>query len=266
MEKELGKPVVIINRDGGGGIVGAEEVSKAKPDGYTLGLITNSLILQKYASEAHVDYKLFAPISIINEDAATITVNGKAPWKSAAEFIEAAKKEPEKIRISNSGPGAIWHVAALKLGRDTGTKFLHVPFKGGNPAAVAVAGNHVEATTASAAEVMSLVQDGSLKILGIASEKRQPLFPDVPTLKEQGINTTIGVWRGLVAPAGTPPEIIELLNKSVEKAVNSTQYKDFMSKGGYGILHIPAKEFGAYMDKDDATYAELFKEINSQKK
>ncbi|PZE22352.1 tripartite tricarboxylate transporter substrate binding protein [Paenibacillus xerothermodurans] len=266
MEKQLGKPIVVVNRNGGGGLVGFQEIAKAKPDGYTIGLIRNSLILQKYAGETHVDHKSFEPIAVINQDAATITVSGKAPWASAKEFIDAAKKEPEKIRISNSGPGAIWHVAALALGRDTGAKFTHVPFQGGNPAAIAVAGNHVEATTASAGEVQSLVQDGSLKMLGIASEQRLPQFPDVPTLKEQGINTVIGVWRGLVAPKGTPPAIVEALDKAVAQAVASNEYKAFMNTGGYGILHVPAKDFGAFMDKDDAAYGELFKEINAAKK
>lgn len=266
MEKALGKPMVIVNRNGGGGLVGFQEIANAKPDGYTIGLITNSLILQKYAGEAHVDYKSFEPISVINQDAATITVNAKASWNSAKEFIEAAQKEPGKINISNSGPGGIWHVAALTLGRDTGAKFTHVPFQGGNPAAVAVAGGHVDATTASAGEVQSLVSSGQLKILGLAAAERLPNLPDVPTLKEQGIHTEIGVWRGLVAPKGTPSEVVEVLKKAVDKAVVSSEYKDFMKNGGYGILHISGKDFGSFMEKDDTNYGELFKEINSQKK
>jgi tripartite-type tricarboxylate transporter receptor subunit TctC len=264
IEKDLGKPVVVENKSGAGGIVGFQEIAKAKPDGYTIGMITNSLLLQKYVNQTFVDYKSFEPIALINQDPASLTVKADAPWKTAKEFMEEAKSG--KVSVANSGSGGIWHVAALALGKNSGVEFKHVPFQGGNPAAVAVMGGHVQATTVSAAEVQSVVQSGGLKILGVASENRLPQFPDVPTLKEQGINTVIGVWRGLVVPKGTPKEIVDILDKAVEKAINTSQYKDFMNKGGFGIMHVPAKDFGAFMDKDDANYAELLKGVGNQKK
>ncbi|MFS0862004.1 tripartite tricarboxylate transporter substrate binding protein [Fredinandcohnia sp. 179-A 10B2 NHS] len=258
MEQDLGKPVVIVNKEGGGGVVGFKEIANSKADGYTIGFISNSLLLQKYSSETFVDYKSFEPITLVNQDPASLAVPANSPYKTADEFIAAAKAENGKFRISNSGPGGIWHVSALKLGIDNGIEFTHVPYEGGNPAAVAAAGGFVEGTTVSAAEVSSLVDAGELKILGIASEERLPQFPDVPTLQEQGVDTVIGVWRGFVAPKGTPKEIIDSLNASISKAVETDEYKEFMNNGGFGIRYIPSSDFGPFMDDEDQNYKTLF--------
>ena len=220
MEKDLGKPVVVVNKPGGGGLVGFKQIAAAKPDGYTVGINTNSQILQKYSASSYLDWRVFSPIALHNYDPAAFTVKIDAPWKTIEEALAFAKANPMKMRVSNSGPGAIWHVAAALLGSKTGVQFTHVPYGGGNPAAVAVAGGHVEATTASPAEVGTLVKGGKLRILAIAANKREPLFPDVPTFKERGIDFTFGVWRCLVAPKDTPKEIIARLEKSANKAVH----------------------------------------------
>lgn len=261
MEKELGTTIVIINRDGGGGIIGFQDIANSKPDGYTVGIVTNSMILQKYANDNHVDYKSFEPIAVFNYDAASLTVKADARWNTAAEFIEEAKANPGKLSISNSGPGAIWHVAAIAIGAASGAEFKHVPFGGANPAAVAVSGGHVDATTASAAEVSAMVESGDLKILGIAAEERLSLLPDVPTLKEQGIDAAIGVWRGLVAPKGTPADVIAKLEAAVETAVNSQEFVEFMNNGNFGIIYKSSEEFRSFMEEEDAVYAEMFKQI-----
>lgn len=262
LEKDLGKPFVVVNKTGGGGAVGFQAIASAKPDGYTIGLISVTMILQKYSATTYVDYKTIKPIALINEDPASLTVNSEAPWKTLSEFLEEAKKEPGKIRLSNSGPGAIWHVAALALEKKTGVKFTHVPYQGGNPAAVALAGGHVEGTTVSPPEVASLVEAGKLKILAIPTNERVAQFPDVPTFKELGIDFTFGTWRAVAAPKETPDEIIEVLAKSIKKALDTQHFKDFMEKGGYGMSYMDAEELAAYMNKLDAQFAELFKDIS----
>ena len=261
MEQELGKPVVIVNREGGGGVVGFKEVAAAEPDGYTIGFISNSLVLQKHSSQTYQDWEAFEPITLVNQDPASLAVKADAPWETASDFIEEAKKNPGKFRISNSGPGGIWHVSALKLANDNGVEFSHVPYDGGNPAAVAAAGGFVEATMVSAAEVSSLVDAGELKILGVAAEERLPQFPDVPTLKEQGVDTSVGVWRGFVAPKGTPQEIVDALDAAVSNAVETQEYKTFMSNGGYGIRHASSSDFASFMAEEDANYKQLFESI-----
>ncbi len=257
MEKDLGKPVVVVNKPGGGGLVGFNTIAAAKPDGYTVGVNTNSQILQKYSASSYCDWRSFAAIGLFNYDPAGFTVNVSAPWKNMKEALDFAKANPGKIRIGNSGPGAIWHVAAALLASKTGVQFTHVPYGGANPAAVAVAGGHVEATSCSPAEVGTLVRGGKLRILAIAADKREALFPDVPTFKESGIDFSFGVWRCLVAPKNTPKEALSRLESAVRKAVNDPKFKDFMTKNGFGQAYQTPAEALATMAKDEKDFEKI---------
>ena len=251
MQKDLGKPVVVVNKPGGGGLVGFKQLAAAKPDGYTLGITTNSLILHKYSSSSYLDWRELAPIALHNNDPAGFTVNVDAPWKTIKEALDYARANPMKMRVGNSGPGAIWHVAAAMLGSKTGAQFTHVPYGGAAPAATALAGGHIEATSVSPAEVGTLIKGGKLRLLAIASEKRDPLFSDVPTFKESGIDFVMGVWRCLEAPKGTPKEIISKLENSVRTAVNDPKFKDFMTKNGFGQAFMGPAESAAVMARDE---------------
>ena len=257
MEKDLGKPVVVVNKPGGGGLVSFNQLASAKPDGYTLGNLTTSLILQKYSASSYVNWREFAPIAIYNNDPSSFTVKIDAPWKTLKEALDYAKANPGKMRISNSGPGAIWHVAAALLANMVGAKFTHVPYGGGNPAAVAAAGGHVEATSVSPAEVGTLVRGGKLRILAIASEKRDPLFPDVPTFKEAGVDFVFGTWRCLAAPKNTPQEIISKLENSLKKAVQDPKFKDFMTKNGFGQAYLGPAESIATMAQNEKDFEKI---------
>ena len=256
MEKNLGKPVVVVNKPGGGGLVGFNQIAVAKPDGYTIGVTTNSIILHKYAASSYLDWRELAPIALHNNDPAGFTVKIDAPWKTIKEALDYAKANPMKMRISNSGPGAIWHVAAA-LGSKTGVQFTHVPYGGANPAAVAVAGGHVEATSVSPAEVGTLIKGGKLRLLAIASDKRDPLFNDVPTFKESGIDFVFGVWRCLVAPKNTPKEVIAKLENSVKIAVNDPKFKDFMTKNGFGQAYLGPAESAALMAQNEKDFEKI---------
>ncbi len=251
MAKDLGKPVVVVNKPGGGALVGFKATAAAKPDGYTLGISTTSQILQKYSASSYLDWRVFSPIAMHNYDPAAFTVKVDAPWKTIEEALAFAKANPMKMRVSNSGPGAIWHVAAALLGSKAGVQFTNVPYGGANPAVVALAGGHVEASTASPAEVGMLVKSGNLRILAIAANKRDPLYPDVPTFKEKGIDFTFGVWRCLVAPKDTPKEVIAKLEKSANKAVHDPLFVEFMVKNGFGQAYMGPAESAALMAQDE---------------
>ena len=266
VEKDLGKPVVVVNKTGGGGLVGFQTVANAKPDGYTIATVSTSMILQKYAALTYVDRTRVEPIAMINVDPSAFTVKGDAPWKTLNEALDWAKKNPGKLRVSNSGPGAIWHICAATLEKKAGVKFTHVPYKGGNPAAVAVAGGHVEATTASPAEVSSFAQAGKLRILAISSEERDARFPDVPTYKESGVDLVIGTWRAIVAPKGTPEEVITKLSASIKKAVHSPKYKAFLEKGGFGWAYQGPEELGATMKRNDEDFSKVIPGLGLKKK
>lgn len=247
MEKDLGKPVVVVNKTGGGGIVGFRYIADAKPDGYTIGVNSTSQLLQKYSASSYVDWKNISPIALVNLDPAAFTVNANSPWKTIDDAMAYAKTNSMKVRVANSGPGAIWHVSAAMLGNIAGVQFTHVPYKGGKPASVAVAGGHVEATSVSPAEVGTLVKGGTLRILAIASDKRDPLFPDVPTFRERGIDFSMGVWRAVIGPKGMPTDTVARLEASVHKAVNDPAFKEFMAKNGYGQAYMGSAETTAFM-------------------
>ena len=257
MQKNLGKPVVVVNKPGGGGLVGFKQLAAAKPDGYTLGITTNSLVLHKYSSSSYLDWRELAPIALHNNDPAGFTVNVDSPWKTIKEALDYARANPMKVRVGNSGPGAIWHVAAAMLGSKTGVQFTHVPYGGAAPAAVALAGGHIEATSVSPAEVGTLIKGGKLRLLAIASEKRDPLFSDVPTFKESGIDFVMGVWRCMEAPKDTPKEIIAKLENSVKTAVNDPKFKDFMTKNGFGQAFMGPAESAAVMAQDEKDFEKI---------
>ncbi len=259
MEKELGKPVLVMNKPGGGGTVGFSEIARSKPDGYTLGLTTNSMLLQKYVSVNFVDHKLFNHFSMVNEDPASLTVPANAKWNTMQEFIEDAKKNPGKFRVSNAGPGTSMHAVALQLEKLAGVTFTHVPYNGGNPAAVAVAGGHVEATVVSPAECASLVDAGKLKILAVAAVERLAKYPRVPTYKECGYDLAAGVWRALAVPRGTPADIVAVLEKALKKAAESKEYREFLATGGYGFRYMGSAEMQKYVDRQSDEYDALFK-------
>ena len=266
MEKDLGKAVIVVNKEGGGGVVGFQTIAAAKPNGYTIGNITLSTILQKYSALVYVEHTKFAPIGLFNMDPSAFTVKADSPWKTLKEAMDWAKANPGKLRISNSGPGAIWHVAAAMLENTAGVKFTHVPYKGGNPAAVAVAGGHVEATTVSPAEVSSLVKAGKLRMLAICSDERDPSFPDVPTFKEAGVDLSFGTWRALVAPAGTPDDVVKLLADELNKIANSPEYKEFLKKGGFGEGYRNPQDFLALLKKYDEEMGKVVPSLGLKKK
>lgn len=262
MEKELGKTIIILNKPGGGGTVGFAELVRSKSDGYTLGTTTNSMLLQKYVSVNYVEHNLFNFISMINEDPASLTVKADAPWNTMQEFIADAKKNPGKFRVSNAGPGTSMHAVALQLEQVAGVEFTHVPYEGGNPAAVALAGGHVEATVVSPAECASLVTAGKLKTLAVAAVERLPIIPDVPTYRECGYDLAGGVWRALSVPKKTPPEIVAILEAAIKKAVESKEYRDFLNTGGFGFRYLGSEEMNGYVDAQSAEYDELFGDLD----
>lgn len=257
-EKRLGKPIVIQNKPGGAGAVSFQFLAAAKPDGYTLAMTTTPLLLQRYVSTTFVPYKGLTHIAIVNEDPAAVSVPADSPCKNLQDFVDMVKKNPGKIRISNAGPGSAWHAMALRFEAMVGAPVVHVSYQGGNPAAVAAAGGHVEATFVSPAEVAPLIAGGKVRMLAVASNQRDPNFPDVPTFKEQGVDLVGGVHRCISAPKNLPPEILAKLEAAIKHATEQPEYKAFMKTSGLGQRFLSGKALNDYLDNLDATYAKLF--------
>lgn len=265
MEKDIGTGIAVVNKPGAGGAVGWKELAAAKPDGYTLGYMSSSMIFKTYQGVSGIDYKNYIPIGMNSESPFSVTVNAKSKWKTLKEFINYAKAHPKEIRVSNGGTGAIWHLSALSFAMKTGVQFDHIPYKGGKAAAAALAGGHVEATFVTPPEVASLVQAGKLRMLAVGSDKKDPNFPNVPTVKESGYNLSLGVWRGLCAPKGTPVKIINKLSKSFEKAILSERYKTFANKAGFDVVFLNNKELEKRISNDAKQAKPLIEQISKKK-
>jgi tripartite-type tricarboxylate transporter receptor subunit TctC len=210
-EKQLGVTITVENRTGGGGAIGHAAIKNARPDGYTLGMITFELNSLPQQGLIDFTYKDFDPLIRVNADAATLTVKADAPYNTVKEFVEYAKAHPGEISIGNSAPGSVWHIGAGLLANETGIQVKHIPFEGAAPAVTALAGGHIQAVSVSLAEVKSQLDAGNVKCLGIMDTKRSELYPNIPTFIDQGYNITYATWRGIALPKGVNPEIKKIL-------------------------------------------------------
>lgn len=232
--KHFPQPMVIVNKPGAASSIGFTDVAHAKPDGYKLGIITVNLAILPALNLTKVTVEDYIYIARLNNDPSAITVRADAPWKTIEEFLDAARKAPGKLQVGNAGVGDAWHVAALALEEKTQTRFSHIPFQGGNPAVMSLIGGHVDAVTVSPGEVAA----GKLRMLAVMADQRMPgVFAQTPTFKERGIDLTVGAWRGLVAPKGTPDAVIHRLKEMARKAGNEASFRETLEKTNLGYSY-----------------------------
>ncbi|MCL1818008.1 MAG: tripartite tricarboxylate transporter substrate binding protein [Spirochaetaceae bacterium] len=252
-EKQLGQTIAVENRTGGGGAIGHAAIKNARPDGYTIGMITfelNSLPQQGLIDFTYTDYD---PLIRVNADAATLTVKADAPYNSIKEFVDYCKQNPGRVSIGNSAPGSVWHIGAGLLANETGIDVKHVAFEGAAPAVTALAGGHIQAVSVSLAEVKSQLDAGNVKCLGIMDTKRSALYPNIPTFQDQGYNITYYTWRGLAAPKGLDPAIRETLVKAFSAAMQDPAFVEQATKLNLNLAFLPPAEFNAFLkDNFDA--------------
>lgn len=260
--KHLSQSVVVLNRPGASGAIGWNEVINAKPDGYKLAVVTVELVTLPHIGLAKFNYDDLQPIARLNADQAAITVRADAPWNTIEEFLAASKAQPETVRVGNAGNGSIWHFAAAALEDKTGAKFSHIPFQGAGPAVQALLGGHIEAVGVSPAEVTTFVQAGKLKLLAVMADQRVKGFDQVPTLKERGIDLTIGTWRGIAAPKGTPPEVVSALRTATAKIAQEPVLQEALTKLNLGSAYADATEFRSVMARDSAAFKTLASKLN----
>jgi tripartite-type tricarboxylate transporter receptor subunit TctC len=260
-------PLVVENKTGGAGVIGLTAGMKAQPDGHTITALTIELITlpQMGLAPADFNYKNFTPIGLANIEASAITVKADSPFNTMDDFIKYAKANPSKLKVGNSGSGAIWHLAGIGLEMKTGAKLLHVPFQeGAAQATTALLGGHIDAVAVSAQEVAAHVASGKLKILGIASEKRAEAFPEVKTFKEQGIDLVISAFRGLGVPKDTPAEVTKRLQDEFGKAVKDEKLKELFKKSSLTYVPMTGEEFGKMMDQQNELFKGIIAEYKAQ--
>ena len=260
--KYLPLGMVVNNRPGASGAIGWNEVLNARADGYKMAVLTVEVTTLAHLGLAKFTYEDFTPIAQLNADPAAITVRSEAPWNTVEEFLAAAKKANGDLRMGNAGIGSIWHLAAAALEDRSGAKLSHIPFQGANPAVLALMGGHIEAVAVSPAEVSTFVQSGKLKTLAVMADARVKGFEKVPTLKERGIDLSIGTWRGLGVAKATPADAVEVLRSVTQKIVAEPQLREAMDKLNLGYAYAEAPAFRSVMVRDHETFKALIPKLN----
>lgn len=233
--KHFPQPIIIVNKPGAASSIGFTDVATSKPDGYKLGVITVNLAILPALNLTKVTVEDYIYIARLNNDPSAITVRADAPWKTIEDFLADARKNPGKLQVGNAGVGDAWHVAALALEEKTKTSFNHVPYQGGNPAVMSLLGGHVDAVTVSPGEVAQHVASGKLRMLAVMADQRMPgIFAQTPTFKERNIDLTVGAWRGLVVPKGTPDNVVKTLKDMARKAGNEASFRETLEKTNLG--------------------------------
>jgi tripartite-type tricarboxylate transporter receptor subunit TctC len=260
-QKYLGKAIVVVNRPGGGGAVGFTEAAQAKPDGYTLVTAVTPVTILPHQVKTSFTYQNFDPIINVVQDPAMLQVRADAPWKTLQDFLDYASKNPGMITIGNSGAGGGVHLIALAFEKAAGVKFNHIPFAGGGPSVSALLGGHVHAVSVSPPEGIPHVKSGKLRIIALFSEQRMSDFPNVPTVREQGIDFAMGQWRGLAAPKGTPPEVVKVLHDAFRKGMEDPVFVKNAADMSVALAYVAPADFGKLMAADHERYAKLVAEI-----
>ncbi|HSV83084.1 MAG TPA: tripartite tricarboxylate transporter substrate binding protein [Ramlibacter sp.] len=250
---DLGQPVVIENRAGGNGIIGAQAVKQAKPDGYTLMLMATGHVILPSLQQVPYDWaKDFSPVYGVTATPLVFAVRAKSNLHSITDLVNLAKATPKGLNYASGGSGSISHLAAAKLVRDLKINGTHVAFRGFSPAVQALLGDQVHFVCATVADVIELTKSGDFRLLGVTAENRQPLLPQVPTMKEQGFGDFYAAsWNAYLAPAGTPPEALDRLNKAFVKAVAEPGVQERLAKLGVSPVSKNRAELDRFL-KDEA--------------
>ncbi len=260
-EPYLGKHINVVNKTGGGGAVGHGAIVNAKPDGYTVGMITFELLSLPPQGLVPFTYKDLDLLMRVNMDPAALTVRADAPYNTIQEFVDYAKAHPGEINIGNSGPGSVWQIASGILAEKENIKVKYVPYDGAAPAVTALVGGHIQAVTVSPAEVQGQVEAGTLKMLGVMSNKRVANFPNVPTFKEEGIDISFGTWRGLAVPKGTPENVRQILTKAFKKGMDDPAFRKFAKNAGLGLAYLSAADFEKDLEVSSTNVVVVMKKL-----
>lgn len=262
--KYLPQSLVIVNKAGASGGVGWAELVSARPDGYKIGIITVEITIIPHMGGVRFTSADVAPIGRLNADPATIAVRYDSPIRSLEELLAASRKAgPEGLKVGNAGPGSLGHLAAVVMSDKTGVPFTHVPYRGAGPALLDLTGGHVEALSLTPPDMASFVADGKVRPLVVMGAQRIGSgWEQVPTAKELGIDVQVTGWRGLAAPKGTPPEVVNVLRQAVAKAMQEPALKETMHKLNLREGYLDAPDFAAVMERDNATYRALINKLN----
>jgi len=264
LTESLGQPVIVDNKPGANGNVGADIVAKSPPDGYTLLLADIGALAispSVYPALPFDPTKDFAPVTMVAYSPHILVVHPSIPAASVKDLIALAKSKPGKLNFAISGVGGAPHLAGVEFALRTGIDWAYIPYKGGSQAIADVAGGQADVTMNGMLATYPLVQGGKLKLIAVSSGKRMSAIPDVPTIAESGVpGFETGSWQGVIAPAGTPPEIVAKLNAEIIKIVSTPEMRDRLAQQGADVRTNTPAEFGTFIGNEKARWAKVVKD------
>jgi len=265
-EPILKQPVVIVNKPGGGGVVGMAALATAANDGYTLGVLPPAVFNAYYMQDIpFVPSEAFTPVMIFGGWSFGLFVKSDSPWKSVADVVRDDKENPGKITFSTPGPGTSPHLAVAELALKAGLKLIHVPQKGDPPSITALLGGHINMASGSSA-FFPHVKSGDLRMLATYGDSRLPDFPDVPTLKESGYDISYPSYLGIAGPKGLPESVLAVLVAAFKKAMEDPAFKKTMETFGMPVTYADNVEYEQYIKKIDRESAALIPALGLQRK
>jgi tripartite-type tricarboxylate transporter receptor subunit TctC len=261
----LGQPMVVINKAGGSGAVGAQYVANAKPDGYTvlhgLNPVTELPLVDQMLGRTPAFKKdQFIPIGQVTVTPFAVMVNAESRWKTFQEFVAEARHKPDEFQYASAGVYSTTHFMWEMILKATGVRARHMPTTGGGPIMMAVLGKHVDISHCVVPAVCApQVEARKIRLLAMTSDKRLPAYPDVPTLKELGYDVTHSIWHTLMVPAGTPPEVVGKLRQGLKAMVDDEAFKSLLGKLGERVQYMSGEDFEKWWEQDYQKVGALLK-------
>ncbi|WP_438858151.1 Bug family tripartite tricarboxylate transporter substrate binding protein [Achromobacter spanius] len=261
---QLGQTVVIDNKGGAGGTVGAGVAAKAKPDGYTffMGGAHHALAPSLYKNLSYNIQKDFVPVALVAQPPQVVVINpGKLPVKTLQEFIDYAKKHPGEINYGTAGKGSTHHLAGELFAMQTGIKLVDVPYQGAGPMLSALIGGQVDMAFDGLGSSAGHIRAGAIKPLAVAATERSASLPDVPTAAQAGVpNYVVSTWYAIWAPAGTPQAAVDKMASEITKALNTPKLKETWAGSGSAVPNMTGPAFGKFVDSEVARWAKVVKD------
>ena len=262
LQESLRQPFVVEDHPGGGAIVGTDLVAKSRPDGYTLLMMSNTHTVNEtlIAKKPYELMRDFAPITGVNYSDLLMVINPSVPAKNLEEFIALAKAKPGELNYASSGPGTPYHMAGELFKAMAGVDIVHVPHKGSDQARTAVLGGQVQMMFDAITTMAGQARAGKVRALGTTGRKRSSVMPDVPTISEAGVpGYEATIWLGMMAPAGTPRPVLEKLNATVNRIINSPEVKDAWARQGAVPMGMSIEQFDKFLREEIVKWAKVVK-------